>query len=49
MNCWIKVKRLFYRGIKNETTGGYLNYYLLKISEQEIKKQVDDVWLNNFN
>jgi hypothetical protein len=49
MNCWGKLKRLLYRGVRNETTGGYLNYYLLKISEPEINKIIDDKLLVNWN
>ena len=49
MNCCEKINKFLKRGIKNETTGSYLNYYLLKISEPEITKIVHDKLLVNWN
>ena len=43
-----KLKAFFLRGVKNETTGSYLNYYTLQISDNGIRKKLNDKWLENF-
>jgi len=36
------------KGIKNEKTGSYLNYYLMYITDPVIRKVLNDKWLERW-
>ena len=48
MNCCTALRAFILRGLKNETTGSYLNYYTLQIADNGIRKKLNDKWLENF-
>ena len=48
MNCVTQVKALLTKGVKNETTGSYLNYYTMYIKEPSLRKVLNEKFTENF-
>jgi hypothetical protein len=49
MSCCRRLAEFFKKGVKNKTTGSFLNYYTLHITDMEIRKKLNDKWIENFN
>jgi len=44
-----RIKKFFEQGIKNETTGSYLNYYTMHINDPAIRNVLNNKFNDNFD
>jgi len=53
MNCCKKasnkIKEFFMKGLKNQRTGSYLNYYLMYMKDEGLRKVLNEKYTENFD
>ena len=44
-----RIKAFFLKGVRHEETGGFLNYYTLKIRDKTMEKQLQEILTNKYD